>query len=55
MAVPPNSIIWPVGLAFAMGIDVHTALAVVTLGLVITPSDLQEVVWGGIDAHIAPE
>ena len=42
------------GPAFAIGIDVHVALAVATPGLVITPSDLLEVVWGGMDAHIAP-
>ena len=37
-----------------MGIDVHIALVAETLGLVIAPSDLQEVVWGGMDAHIIP-
>ena len=42
------------GLAFAMGIDVHIALVVETPGLVITPSDLQEFVLGGMDAHIIP-
>ena len=49
-----NSLFRPEGLASAVGNDAHIALAVETLGLVITPSDLPEVVWGGMDADIAP-
>ena len=44
----------PVRLAFAMGCDVHIALVAVPPGLVTTPSDLQEFVWGVMDAHIIP-
>ena len=36
------------------GNDAHIALVAETLGLVVTPSVLPEVVWGGMDAHIVP-